>query len=107
MEVRAPSIGTDICREVRPVPEIPQRRLTGTMSHGGYMSLPFRCSLRTVLLVQSNQLSFLPCNSVKHKICSAPLTKQPSATKCARFRLEWSRSRRHAHRELESERPDT
>lgn len=64
MEVRAPSIGTDICREVRPVPEIPQRRLTGTMSHGGYMSLPFRCSLRTVLLVQSNQLSFRPsCNS--------------------------------------------
>lgn len=62
--MRAPSIGSSISREVRPVSEIPHRLPTGTMSHGGYMSLPFRCSLRTVLLVQSNQLSFRPsCNS--------------------------------------------
>ena len=77
MEVRPLSIGITIGKKVRglSIREIPHRRLTGTMSHGGDMSLPFRCSLSTVL-VQSNQLSFRPCNSAMLEICSAPLLRR-------------------------------
>ena len=76
MEVRALSISKKV--QAASIGQIPRHRwLTGTMSHRGYMSQPFRSSLRTVL-VQSNQLSFRPCvtHSTMLKIFSAPLLRR-------------------------------
>ena len=80
MEVRALSISKKV--QAASIGQIPRHRwLTGTMSHRGYMSLPFRSSLRTVL-VRSNQLSFRPCVTLPCPRYSRPLCSGECARVC-------------------------